>query len=202
MEGSTNMNSDAAFELFTPIFDRAFVAVQRAGKRYDNLLDKIDHSPRSKASLTNDYAFKEILVEFDEDPNIRAHHEPATNSRLISVHDAALLWVRKVDSQRIGSKPLTPHGREMVAGQMNFDFLPQVPVVVCGYQFDEKMDLLCLSFSPPCYGRAPIWWIDLEPGDARIVEMRPPTTGTEIIRTSSLKITRGGRQMGLNGIQS
>jgi hypothetical protein len=196
------MNSDAAFELFQPYFDRSWLATRRAGQRYDSITDKIDHSPRTKASLQNDYVFKEMLVEFDEDVNVQPHFENSTNSRFISINDAALLWVKKVDTQRAGQNYWTPHAREMVSGQASFAFLPQAPVIVLGYQFDEASKLIRLSFSPPTFGRTPIWYIDLESSEERIIEMRPQTTGTEITRSSGLKITRGGRQMGLDGIQS
>ena len=196
------MNADAAFELFKPYFDRSWLAAKRAGQRYDSITDKIDHSARTKASLQNDYVFKEMLVEFDEDATIRPHFENATNSRFISVNDTALLWIKKVDSQRAGSNYWTPHALDMVNGQATFDFLPQAQIIVLGFQFDEKSDLMRLSFAPPTFGRTPAWYIDLHSATERILEMRPQTTGTEIIRTSRLKITRGGRQMGLDGIQS
>jgi predicted Rdx family selenoprotein len=197
------MNFDAAFELFKPYFDRSWLAAKRAGQRYDNITDKIDQCSRTKACLQNDYVFKEMLVEFDDDGAIEPQYESWTNSRYISVNDAALLWVKKVDDQRAGTNYPTQRARDMVGGQATFDFLPQADLIVLGYQFNEKSDLMRLSFSPPTSGRTPIWYIDLEPSGERIVEMRPQTTGTEILRTpSGLKITRGGRQMGLDGIQS
>ena len=187
------ISQDAAFAHLEQHLDRTWNAITRAGVRCSRQSELPVFVPRTAANTLNDLAFDEMVAAFDEIAGAQPREDRMNNMRFISIDDVILLWLKKVDSQRVKSNlMLTDHAVDLLDEQAAFEFMPHASLIVVGYWFDmETWRLRRVSFSPPSRSR-PAWYFDIEPGDAGVIEMRP--AGGEVPPTqtaSGLRITRG-----------
>lgn len=167
-------------------------AASTAHKRLLSYADYPLFERRTIATVENNLIFSELIGRFDQIPGIKVVNEAKKNLRFIGINDKALLWVKKVDSERHTTNYPTDNAEDMLTGQFSLPGMDDLSLVVLGYRLNpEETQIQRLSFHPP-FKKRPEWFFDVEIAPPR--EMKNPSPMRIDQPKLKLQIIRGARQ--------
>jgi hypothetical protein len=179
--------------MLKPKLVRLWNSVYDANERYrKEYPDLTIHRRATRAAIQNDLVFARIIAEFDEVPDCKVVFDRKRNLRFFEIEEQILLWIKKVNKDRIPSNYPTDHAKDILNGQQ-LEMFPKASILVVGYLLDSEEDhVKRLSFAPPSQ-KKPEWYFDV----ARMAKVsHMPKTGPQrVSKSTQLVVTKGEEQI-------